>query len=643
MTKKQKEAAKELETFRKDLPDIRLLSAVKAWYTGQKGMLKSIQDIQKKKEDKLLALQNLNDHAIADLTNSGLFESLPEQIDPAQFPDMIEDLKSGFELALTKSGLHISELEISHKLEQYAGELHEGMPCPLCGSEEHPNILNPTNVSINLEKARAEKKSIEGHLRKCNECARSLTIHLTNRDSGLRQLQEFIDELTSLDPAEKKHAQEFHWNEFDQENELKLTEEEARYDRMKNAIDQGEKALKNLGNDLDNHGRLLEQKADELTQVEQQMITAQTKMDLLEKQILLIDKDSYEEVSVEQINEKSQELLKRHTSLSEKFIKTENKVNALNKSIMALTGKIGEMERNHVELEGQLKKLRQKIEKQLRDHGDLDLPDVIKILRKDMDIEETRSRIENFKSSVEVVKKHLDELNQELDNRSYDGEAHQILKDEILELKQAIEAMNREIGSLETNIQNMKSNALKFASLKMDLEKAELRRQDISELKNLFRSSGFVNYVSTVYLQNLCKAANERFYKLTRQILGLELSEENSFEVRDYMNDGHLRNVKTLSGGQTFQASLSLALSLADSIHKLAASYENFFFLDEGFGTLDKETLEVAFDTLKSLRKENRIVGVISHVEEMQTEIETFLRVTNDEERGSVVTASWES
>ena len=104
----------------------------------------------------------------------------------------------------------------------------------------------------------------------------------------------------------------------------------------------------------------------------------------------------------------------------------------------------------------------------------------------------------------------------------------------------------------------------------------------------------------------------------------------------------HLRNVKTLSGGQTFQASLSLALSLADSIHKLAASSENFFFLDEGFGTLDKETLEVAFDTLKSLRKENRIVGVISHVEEMQTEIETFLKVTNDEERGSVVMASWE-
>jgi len=139
---------------------------------------------------------------------------------------------------------------------------------------------------------------------------------------------------------------------------------------------------------------------------------------------------------------------------------------------------------------------------------------------------------------------------------------------------------------------------------RQDLEKAELRRQDISKLKNLFCRSGFVNYVSTIYLQNLCKAANERFYKLTRQKLGIELSEENSFEVREYMNDSHLRNVKTLSGGQTFQASLSLALSLADSIHKLAASSENFFFLDEGFGTLDKETLEVAFDPLKSLRKE---------------------------------------
>lgn len=95
--------------------------------------------------------------------------------------------------------------------------------------------------------------------------------------------------------------------------------------------------------------------------------------------------------------------------------------------------------------------------------------------------------------------------------------------------------------------------------------------------------------------------------------------------------------MKTLSGGQTFQASLSLALSLVDNLQQFAKSEENFFFLDEGFGTLDKESLRIVFDALKSLRKDNRIVGVISHVEEMQQEIDNYIDVRLDPEYGSIV------
>ncbi|MDP4184775.1 MAG: SbcC/MukB-like Walker B domain-containing protein, partial [Bacteroidota bacterium] len=197
------------------------------------------------------------------------------------------------------------------------------------------------------------------------------------------------------------------------------------------------------------------------------------------------------------------------------------------------------------------------------------------------------------------------------------------------------------IGSLQNEVQRLKSDLERYLTLRTDLEKLNLRAQDIVEMKNLFRGNQFVNYISTVYLRNLCKTANERFYKLTRQKLNLELTEDNGFQVRDFMNEGKVRSVKTLSGGQTFQASLSLALSLADSIHKVSPGYENFFFLDEGFGTLDKDSLDIVFETLKSLKKENRIVGVISHVEDMQQEIATYLRVRNNETEGSYITPSW--
>ena len=145
-----------------------------------------------------------------------------------------------------------------------------------------------------------------------------------------------------------------------------------------------------------------------------------------------------------------------------------------------------------------------------------------------------------------------------------------------------------------------------------------------------------------MYLQQLIDYANLRFHKLTKQSLSLVLGKNNNFDVIDYLNDGKRRSVKTLSGGQTFQASLSLALALAGSVQKLNKSDQNFFFLDEGFGTQDEESLRLVFDAIKSLRKENRIVGIISHVDDLQDEITTNLRIVNDDKKGSLIYRSWE-
>jgi len=83
-------------------------------------------------------------------------------------------------------------------------------------------------------------------------------------------------------------------------------------------------------------------------------------------------------------------------------------------------------------------------------------------------------------------------------------------------------------------------------------------------------------------------------------------------------------------------------VALADNIQHLTRSKQNFFFLDEGFGSLDKEALAIVFGTLKNLRLENRIVGVISHVEEMQQEIPVNLQIRNDADSGSYIKNSWD-
>jgi len=228
-------------------------------------------------------------------------------------------------------------------------------------------------------------------------------------------------------------------------------------------------------------------------------------------------------------------------------------------------------------------------------------------------------------------------LQSELGGQKYNDEEYKQVTASLRQLSEDINLSNQQRGKLEDELKNTKVKLETQKELQEHANALRLRAEEIKTLKQLFKGSGFVNYISSVYLQELCYSANERFYKLTKQRLSLEVTDDNNFQVRDFINGGKVRNVKTLSGGQTFQAALSLALALADNIQKITESSQNFFFLDEGFGSLDKESLDIVFDTLKSLRKEKRIVGVISHVEEMQQEIDTHLKIVNDEEKGSLI------
>ena len=163
----------------------------------------------------------------------------------------------------------------------------------------------------------------------------------------------------------------------------------------------------------------------------------------------------------------------------------------------------------------------------------------------------------------------------------------------------------------------------------MELEdKLQKRAQNLEIIRNLFIRQGFVQYVSGIYLRQLCDNANIRFHRMTRNQLSLQVNEKLEFEIVDYLNEGRSRSVKTLSGGQSFQVSLSLALALAENVQNFVRSEKNFFFIDEGFGTQDSESVNIVFETLLQLQKENRIVGIISHVEELKQKLPARIEVT---------------
>lgn len=140
-------------------------------------------------------------------------------------------------------------------------------------------------------------------------------------------------------------------------------------------------------------------------------------------------------------------------------------------------------------------------------------------------------------------------------------------------------------------------------------------------------------------LAQLVADASVRLRELSSHAYSLEVDDSGTFQVVDHRNAGELRSARTLSGGETFLASLSLALSLADHVAQLASGTSarlDALFLDEGFGTLDHDTLDVVATALEELGAQGRTVGLVTHVRELAERMPVRFEVRRTGETSSL-------
>ncbi|WP_208754824.1 AAA family ATPase [Bacillus pacificus] len=262
----------------------------------------------------------------------------------------------------------------------------------------------------------------------------------------------------------------------------------------------------------------------------------------------------------------------------------------------------------------------------------------------DAEMDMLQKEIQSYYSSLEVLAKQIEELQGELKDKAY----------------MDITALGEQIKDLEINLDIIKEkrqraqNAVTYISdlhenirrIDEQIHEEEKAFQELVDLYEVMKGDNesrisFERYILIEYLEQIVQIANERLRKLSNGQFYLKRSERVEkrnrqsglgLDVYDAYT-GQTRDVKTLSGGEKFNASLCLALGMADVIQAYEGGISiETMFIDEGFGSLDEESLTKAVDALIDLQKSGRFIGVISHVQELKNAMPAVLEVTKQKD-----------
>lgn len=239
-----------------------------------------------------------------------------------------------------------------------------------------------------------------------------------------------------------------------------------------------------------------------------------------------------------------------------------------------------------------------------------------------------KGEIEYFDEETKYLIVKISDLNKKLNGRSIKPEEFENLHISINSLKNEIATLRKEIGSKENELKNIEKSLLSIKELTKEIKNVDYELSLLDEINKLIMGNKFVEYVATNQLKYIALEASKRLGSITRGRYALEIDENLNFIMRDNMNGGQRRSVDSLSGGETFLTSLSLALALSSQIQLKGSSPLEFFFLDEGFGSLDTELLEVVMGSLENLHNDQLSIGIISHVEELKNRVPVKLLVS---------------
>ena len=611
------------------------------------------------------------------------------QADLADLDDLLEDCRRAAQILEEAQQDYSQAWEVSEAAEeQYrrqnqafldaqagilARTLEEGTPCPVCGALHHPcpaqvTDAAPTEAELERDKALAEtaraevtRKSVEAGKRKTaleertrqlltrmapyvanptfDQAAQQLSDCKTQAEAEERQLEEQLkenkDQLALREALEQTiRAREDRCAALNDQRETARTDIgrlEAEQSGLRGQKDQLERALQvKLRESLEDcpleaaQERLLEAREAQrqlMLQIGQQLETVETKLE--RKQML--------EHRIPQGEQQLKELEAAIFAVGETMARSESKSEELTRQIQLLQTQLHQPDAQQAQIH------RQKLQDQLTA-----LDGALQTAR------ETCQRMEPEWTGLETTIRELTELLEH--GEPIDGEAQKKAQAELLQQKKDLAERQQEIYTrYTTNTMALEQIRAKAA----DLERLEQRFAWVRTLSDTVNGKlsqkeriTLETYIQMNFFDRILQRANLRFmvmsggqYELKRRKVAEDFRSQSGLEldVIDHYN-GSERNANSLSGGEAFEASLSLALGLSDEIQSMSGGIRlDTMFVDEGFGSLDESTLQQAVRALNSLAEGNRLVGIISHVSELKEKIDRQIVVTKDRSCGSRV------
>lgn len=517
----------------------------------------------------------------------------------------------------------------------FALQLKEDQPCPICGSLHHPHPAQIEKEDITKEKLDQQAKKVKQQEHRLQDILQKILLSNQKKEMLVKQTKQlsselniqeeiskeiFIKELDHLSKDEKRMKKEY----------LELQDELKYIQKLKKSV---ALSLK----DMSTYESKELKQAQSLENIQVQIHQLSGKLN-----------DSLRQYEIGEVNKNYQQVQKEYRQLSleietiqQDYEKIKNKYLEIKTKISSLNQQIIQEQEIYDELDN---KYHTALDAFINEEEFLNLKtqiNQISILEK---------KYQDYLISLKSLNEQIISLENEVKDSTYVDLSS--LSETIKEVNQQLREKNDDLEKLKIDY-SLKEKMIKdIQKINQQLEKDEDTYQRYLDLYNL--ASGKNNarvsierYVLATYFENMLIYANVimkqlsqgRYQLLRKDDAGKGRSQQGlELDVFD-QESGNIRSIKTLSGGESFKAALSLALGLSRMVQDYAGGIElNTLFIDEGFGSLDSQSLDQAMNCLMELHHENKLIGIISHVSDLKDRIERQLVVERKQKQSVIQT-----